>query len=69
MTPDQELRARILKMLDTVPNGLMYSTTDWHRILKEDKREIRTTLKTLEEEDEIEIQPSGRTDKPLYRRR
>jgi hypothetical protein len=64
---DPGLRERVLKVLGAVPNGVLYSTTDWHRILKADKREIRNTLKELEAAGEIEIQKSGRTDKPLYK--
>jgi hypothetical protein len=64
---DARLRERILQILGAVPNGVLYSTTDWHRILKADKREIRNTLKELEAAGDIEIQKSGRTDKPLYR--
>ncbi|MCA1716731.1 MAG: hypothetical protein LC781_07670 [Actinobacteria bacterium] len=61
-----ETKARILKVLDAIPNGVLYSTTDWHRLLGEDKREIRHALDELEAEGKIEIQKSGRSDKPLY---
>ncbi|TCJ20519.1 hypothetical protein E0L93_01465 [Rubrobacter taiwanensis] len=64
-----EVKERILKILRTVPKGVLYSTTDWHRILKEDKRKIRNALRELEDEGRIEIQKSGRPDKPLYRLR
>jgi DNA-binding transcriptional regulator PaaX len=61
------IRTKILKVLTTIPRGVLYSTTDWHRILGEDKREIRIALDELEAEGKIEIQKSGRPDKPLYR--
>ena len=61
-----ETKAKILKVLDAIPNGVLYSTTDWHRLLDEDKREIRHALDELEAEGKIEIQKSGRSDKPLY---
>ena len=64
-----ETKARILKVLEAIPNGVLYSTTDWHRLLGEDKREIRHVLDELEAEGEIEIQKSGRSDKPLYKLR
>jgi transcription initiation factor IIE alpha subunit len=61
-----ETKAKVLKVLDAIPNGVLYSTTDWHRLLGEDKREIRHALDELEAEGKIEIQKSGRSDKPLY---
>jgi DNA-binding transcriptional ArsR family regulator len=61
-----ETKARILKVLKAIPNGVLYSTTDWHRLLGEDKREIRHALDELEAEGKIEMQKSGRSDKPLY---
>ena len=64
-----ETKAKILKVLDAIPNGVLYSTTDWHRLLDEDKREIRHALDELEAEGKIEIQKSGRSDKPLYKLR
>ncbi len=63
----EETKARILKVLTALPNGVLYSTTDWHRLLGEDKREIRHALDELEAEGKIEIQKSGRSDKPLYK--
>ncbi len=63
----EETKARILKVLTALPNGVLYSTTDWHRLLGEDKREIRHALDQLEAEEKIEIQKSGRSDKPLYK--
>ncbi len=63
----EEIRAKILEVLTAIPHGVLYSTTDWHRILGEDKREIRHALDELEAEGEIEIQKSGRSDKPLYK--
>jgi DNA-binding transcriptional ArsR family regulator len=65
----EEIRSKILKVLSAIPRGVLYSTTDWHRILGEDKREIRITLDELEAEGKIEIQKSGRPDKPLYKLR
>ncbi|CAN5539453.1 hypothetical protein BH24ACT21_BH24ACT21_15750 [soil metagenome] len=64
-----EIREKILKVLTAIPQGVLYSTTDWHRILGEDKREIRKTLDELEAEDRIEVvrAEEGRPDKPLYR--
>jgi hypothetical protein len=63
----EETKGRILKVLTALPNGVLYSTTDWHRLLGEDKREIRQALDQLEAEGKIEIQKSGRSDKPLYK--
>jgi DNA-binding transcriptional ArsR family regulator len=65
----QETKAKILKVLGAIPRGVLYSTTDWHRILGDDKREIRHALDELEAEGKIEIEKSGRSDKPLYRLR
>ena len=64
-----ETREKILEVLTAIPQGVLYSTTDWNRILNEDKREIRNTLDQLEAEDKIEVVRSeeGRPDKPLYR--
>jgi alkylated DNA nucleotide flippase Atl1 len=64
-----ETKTKILKVLAAIPNGVLYSTTDWHRLLGEDKREIRHTLDELAAEGKIEIQKSGRSDKPLYKLR
>ena len=65
------VREKILKVFEAIPQGVLYSTTDWHRILGEDKREIRKTLDELEAEGRIEVVRSeeGRRDKPLYRLR
>ncbi|MDQ4003715.1 MAG: hypothetical protein M3259_07760 [Actinomycetota bacterium] len=65
----QETKSKILKVLGAIPKGVLYSTTDWHRILGDDKREIRHALDELEAEGKIEIEKSGRSDKPLYRLR
>ena len=65
----QEVKEKILKVLGAIPKGVLYSTTDWHRLLDEDKREIRHALDELEAERKIEIEKSGRSDKPLYRLR
>lgn len=67
---DQErIEGKILKVLSAIPQGVLYSTTDWHRLLNEDKREIRHALDNLESQEKIEIVKSeaGRSDKPLYR--
>ena len=65
----EETKAKILKVLTAIPQGVLYSTTDWHRLLEEDKREIRHALDELEAEDRIEVVKSeaGRSDKPLYK--
>ena len=65
----EELKAKILKVLNALPNGVLYSTTDWHRLLGDDKREIRGALDELEAEKKIEIAKSGRPDKLLYKLR
>lgn len=65
----EETKEKILKVLTAIPQGVLYSTADWHRILGTDKREIRQALDGLEAEGKIEIVRSeeGRPDKPLYR--
>ncbi len=65
----EETKDRILKVLTAIPQGVLYSTTDWHRLLGDDKREIRHSLDELEAEGRIEVVKSatGRSDKPLYR--
>lgn len=65
----EETKQKILKVLSAIPQGVLYSTTDWHRILGVDKREIRHALDELESEGRIETIKSeaGRSDKPLYR--
>jgi alkylated DNA nucleotide flippase Atl1 len=65
----EETKQKILKVLTAIPQGVLYSTTDWHRILGDDKREIRHALDELKAEDRIEVVKSeaGRSDKPLYR--
>ena len=65
----EETRGKILEVLRAIPQGVLYSTTDWHRLLGDDKREIRRALDELEAEGRIEIIKSeaGRSDKPLYR--
>ena len=65
----EEIKAKILKVLSALPKGVLYSTTDWHRLLGDDKREIRGALDELEAEGKIEIAKSGRPDKPLYKLR
>ena len=64
-----ETKEKILKVLTAIPQGVLYSTTDWHRILGDAKREIRHALDELKAEDRIEVVKSeeGRPDKPLYR--
>jgi hypothetical protein len=54
-------------VLEAIPQGVLYSTTDWHRITGEDKRELRDALAALESVCVIERLDSGRSDKPLYR--
>jgi hypothetical protein len=65
----EDTREKILKVLTAIPQGVLYSTTDWHRLLGDDKREIRHSLDELESEGRIEIVKSeaGRSDKPLYK--
>ncbi len=65
----EEIKAKILKVLGAIPKGVLYSTTDWHRLLGDDKREIRVALDELEAEKRIDIVKSGRPDKPLYKLR
>ena len=65
----EELKGKILTVLNAVPHGVLYSTADWHRLLGEDKREIRHALDKLEAEGKIEVQKSGRSDKPRYKLR
>jgi predicted ArsR family transcriptional regulator len=65
----EETKDKILKVLTAIPQGVLYSTTDWHRLLGDDKREIRRSLDELEAEGQIEVVKSeaGRSDKPLYK--
>ncbi len=65
----EETKEKILKVLNAIPQGVLYSTTDWHRILGDDKREIRHALDDLDAEERIKVVKSeaGRPDKPLYR--
>ena len=65
----EEIKEKLLKVLTAIPQGVLYSTTDWHRLLGDDKREIRRSLDELEAEGRIEVVKSeaGRSDKPLYR--
>jgi predicted ArsR family transcriptional regulator len=65
----EETRGKILEVLRAIPQGVLYSTTDWHRILGDDKRRIRHALDELAAEGRIEVVKSeaGRSDKPLYR--
>jgi hypothetical protein len=65
----EEIKTKILKVLRELPKGVLYSTTDWHRLLGDDKREIRGALDELEAEGKIEIAKSGRPDKPLHKLR
>jgi predicted ArsR family transcriptional regulator len=65
----EETKTKALRVLDAIPHGVLYSTTDWHRILGHDKRQIRVALDELEAEGKIEIQKSGRPDKPVYKLR
>ena len=65
----EEIKEKILKVLTAIPQGVLYSTTDWHRLLGDDKRDIRHALDELESEGCIEVVKSeaGRSDKPLYK--
>lgn len=64
----EEIEAKILKVLTAIPPGVRYSTADWGRVLGEDKREVRGTLGMLESAGTIEVQrDEGRPDKPLYK--
>lgn len=65
----KDTKEKILEVLTSIPQGVLYSTTDWHRLLGEDKREIRHALDELESEGRIEVVKSeaGRSDKPLYK--
>jgi len=65
----QEIKEKILEVLTSIPQGVLYSTTDWHRLLGDDKRQIRHALDELEAEGRIEVVKSeaGRSDKPLYK--
>ena len=65
----EQTKQKILKVLTAIPQGVLYSTTDWHRLLGDDKREIRHALDDLAAEDRIEVVKSeaGRSDKPLYK--
>jgi predicted ArsR family transcriptional regulator len=65
----EETKEKILRVLTAIPQGVLYSTSDWHRLLGDDKREIRRSLDELASEGRIEVVKSeaGRSDKPLYR--
>ena len=67
----ERIEGKILKVLTAIPEGVLYSTTDWHRLLNEDKREIRHALDDLASQGKIQILKSeaGRSDKPLYKLR
>ena len=67
----EETKDQILKVLTAIPQGVLYSTTDWHRLLGDDKREIRRSFDEPEAEGRIEVVKSeaGRSDKPLYKLR
>jgi hypothetical protein len=67
----EETKDKILRVLTAISQGVLYSTTDWHRLLGDDKREIRRSLEELEAEGRIEVVRSeaGRSDKPLYKLR
>jgi len=62
------VREKVLKVLHAVPPGVRYSTSDWGRVLGEDRREIRRVLGEMEAGGEITVErDEGRPDKPLYR--
>jgi predicted ArsR family transcriptional regulator len=61
------VREKVLKVLHAVSPGVRYSTSDWGRVLGEDRREIRRVLDELESRGEITVErDEGRPDKPLY---
>ncbi len=64
------VREKVLKVLNAIPQGVRYSTSDWGRILGEDKREVRRVLGELEAEGRVTVErDEGRPDKPLYKLR
>ncbi len=65
----EPIKTKILKVLSAIPYGVLYSTTDWHRILGADKRDIRRALDELEAEGRIEVVKSVAGRKPLYKLR
>ena len=67
----ERIQGKILKVLNAIPQGVMYSTTDWHRLLNEDEPDIRHALDDLETQGRIETSESesGGSDKPLYKHR
>lgn len=68
MSEGPDTRQKVLKVLTAIPQGVRYSTTDWQRILGDDKRRIRHTLDALEAENVVEKESDeGRPDKPLYK--
>ena len=59
---------KIIQVLTSIPPGVRYSTADWGRILNEEKRPVRDTLRELEKSGRISVErDEGRPDKPLYR--
>jgi hypothetical protein len=59
---------KIIQVLTSIPQGVRYSTADWARILKEEKRPVRDALRELEAAGTIAVErDEGRPDKPLYR--
>lgn len=64
---ESEARRKVLTVLEAIPKGVLYSTTDWHRVTGEDKRELKHALEALRAEGVVERLESGRSDKPLYR--
>lgn len=59
---------KIIQVLTSIPQGVRYSTADWARILKEEKRPVRDALRELEAAGKIAVErDEGRPDKPLYR--
>ena len=63
-----ETEEKIVQVLTSIPPGVRYSTADWARILNEEKRPVRDTLRELERSGRIFVErDEGRPDKPLYK--
>ncbi len=63
-----DTEGKIIQVLTSIPPGVRYSSADWARILNEEKRPVRDTLRALEESGKISVErDEGRPDKPLYK--